>query len=61
MFFLTYVYKKIGKTYKIAREDAEKQTVGLPRTFYIYTLAVVMNTVGLIPVALILYLSLIHI
>ena len=55
MSFLTYVYKKIGKTYRIAKEGAEKQKVGLPRTFYIYTLAVVMNTVGLIPVALILY------
>ena len=55
MSFLTYVYKKIGKTYKIAKEGVEKQKAGLPRTFYIYTLAVVMNTVGLIPVALILY------
>ena len=55
MSFLTYVYKKIGKTYRIAKEGAEKQEAGLPRTFYIYTLAVVMNTVGLIPVALILY------
>jgi len=55
MSFLTYVYKRIGKTYKIAKEDAEKQKAGLPRTFYVYTLTVVMNTVGLIPVALILY------
>jgi MFS family permease len=52
---LLYTYRKIGR--KIAYEpkiaDSKVKTLGKP--FYTYTFAVVLNTIGLIPAALILY------
>jgi len=52
---LSYTYRRIG-----SRTMTESKTAGttgraLGRPFYIYTFAVMLNTVGLIPVALILY------
>jgi len=52
---LVYTYRKIG-----SRTVAESKVTGvrseaLGKSFYIYTFAVMLNTIGLIPVALILY------
>jgi MFS family permease len=52
---LVYTYRKIGSR-TIAEQPeigAEKQKLAMP--FYVYTLAVLLNTVGLIPYTLILY------
>jgi MFS family permease len=53
--FLVYTYRKIGsKPLEIpAKVGDQKERIGKP--FYIYTLAVFMNTVGLIPYTLILF------
>lgn len=56
LMFLAYTYKKIGQkgiSDEPARTYAEKGHVEKP--FYIYTFAVMLNTVGLIPYELILY------
>jgi MFS family permease len=52
---LIYTYRKIGPrtTVKPVEITAEKGRLGKP--FYIYTLAVLLNTVGLIPYTLILF------
>jgi len=52
---LVYTYRKIGsKTITESKTKGEKgKTLGKP--FYTYTFAVMLNTIGLIPVALILY------
>jgi len=52
---LIYTYRKIGsKTIAESRTAVEKSKA-LRKPFYVYTLAVMLNTIGLIPVALILY------
>jgi MFS family permease len=52
---LTYAYKRIGFP-KVAEQPRVKGIKEkLPRPFYIYTFAVLLNTVGLIPYTLILY------
>jgi MFS family permease len=53
--FLVYTYRKIGsKQLEIpAKVGDQKERIGKP--FYIYTFAVFMNTVGLIPYTLILF------
>jgi MFS family permease len=52
---LVYTYRKIGsKTITESKVTSEKgRALGKP--FYIYTFAAMLNTIGLIPVALILY------
>lgn len=52
---LVYTYKKIGSRTIVEQPEigAEKQKLAMP--FYVYTLAVLLNTVGLIPYTLILY------
>lgn len=50
---LIFNYRKTGLITVPPKTPGEK--VKLQRPFYIYTLAVVLNTIGLIPVALILY------
>lgn len=54
--FLTYTYKKIGSK-AIGAELQEKgdKKERLPKSFYIYTFAVLLNTAGLISYTLILY------
>jgi len=55
---LIYAYKKIkAKAAFELKVSASDKTVKLEKTFYIYTLAVALNTVGLIPASLILYKS----
>jgi len=53
---LIYAYKKIkAKAAFELKVSASDKTVKLEKTFYVYTLAVALNTVGLIPASLILY------
>jgi MFS family permease len=53
---LVYTYKKVGwkKTAEPAEINKEKGGEKLGKAFYVYTLAVLLNTVGLIPFELIL-------
>jgi len=52
---LVYTYRKIGsKTIAESKTTGEKSRA-LGKPFYIYTFAVMLNTIGLIPVALILF------
>ena len=53
---LAYTHKRIGsKTIVIEPQKIERKREKLARPFYIYTFAVLLNTVGLIPYTLILY------
>jgi len=53
---LAYTHKRIGsKTIVIESQKIEGKREKLARPFYIYTFAVLLNTVGLIPYTLILY------
>lgn len=53
---LTYIYKKIGsKTVIIEPQKMKGKREKLAKPFYVYTIAVLLNTVGLITYALILY------
>ncbi|MDH5794245.1 MAG: MFS transporter [Candidatus Bathyarchaeota archaeon] len=53
---LAYTYRRIGsKTFIIESQKIEGKREKLARPFYIYTFAVLLNTVGLIPYTLILY------
>jgi MFS family permease len=52
---LIYTYKKIGvKTFSVKQE---KEEIGgkLPKAFFVYTFAVLLNTVGLLPYTIILF------
>jgi hypothetical protein len=56
LIFLSYTYRRIGSqpiAETKAAGDAKGKALGKP--FYIYTFAVMINTIGLIPVALILF------
>ncbi len=50
---LTYAYRKIGKTAITEKRKTGKKSF-LEKQFYIYTLAVLLNTMGLIPYSVIL-------
>jgi len=52
---LIYNYRKTGPITIPPKTPGEKVTLQKP--FYIYTLAVILNTIGLIPVILILYIA----
>ncbi|HEX9262198.1 MAG TPA: MFS transporter [Candidatus Bathyarchaeia archaeon] len=53
---LFYAYKKAGKTVEVEVENAKDEKAPLSRRgFWVYCLAVFLNTLGLIPVALILF------
>jgi len=52
---LVYTYRKIGSKTITEPKTIEAKSKALEKPFYIYTFAVMLNTVGLIPVALILY------
>jgi MFS family permease len=53
---LIYAYKKVkAKTIAELKAFEGKESVKLEKPFYIYTLAVALNTIGLIPASLILY------
>jgi MFS family permease len=52
---LSYTYKKIGKRQVAERPQTEMKKEKLSGPFYVYTFAVLFNTVGLVPYTLILY------
>jgi MFS family permease len=52
---LSYTYKKIGKRQVTERPQTEMKKEKLSGPFYVYTFAVLFNTVGLVPYTLILY------
>lgn len=54
MAFLAFTYRKIGPSKPVETGKAQKEGIKLGKAFYIYTSAVVLNTVGLIPYELIL-------
>lgn len=56
MAFLTYTYVRLGKRGSPSFEGRVKERLWLPgKPFYRYSIAVLLNTAGLLPVALILY------
>jgi MFS family permease len=55
MGFLAYVYSRIGKSVDVEARATEGAEVSLTRGFWLYCGAILLNTLGLIPVALILY------
>ena len=52
---LVFTFNKIGSKTVVEPKTAGSTRLALGKPFYIYTLAVTVNTIGLIPVALILY------
>jgi len=52
---LTYTYKRIGSQTITEPKTTGTKNRALEKPFYIYTLAVMVNTIGLIPVSLILF------
>nr|MDO8133859.1 MFS transporter [Candidatus Njordarchaeum guaymaensis] len=52
---LVYTYRKIGSRTIVKPKTTGEKGKGLGKPFYVYTFAVLLNTVGLIPVALILF------
>jgi len=55
MGFLMYVYSRIGKSVNVEAKATGAAEGGLTRSFWLYCGAILLNTLGLIPVALILY------
>jgi hypothetical protein len=55
MAVLVYTYKKIGvKTVSVELQETEMRRTVLPKVFYFYTFAVLLNTIGLLPYTIIL-------
>jgi len=52
---IAYTYRKIGKGIEVEAKNIQDENVSLTRGFWVYSLAIFLNTLGLIPVALILY------
>ena len=52
---LTSVYRKIGTEGLIEKEIKSEKERKIAKSFYVYTLAVMLNTIGLIPSILILF------
>lgn len=52
---LVYTFRKIGSRTIAESKATGEKSKALGKPFYIYTFAVMINTIGLIPVALILY------
>jgi MFS family permease len=52
---LLYAYKKVGRNVQPELKETAKGNKRLDRHFYLYNVAIGLSTVGLIPVALILY------
>jgi MFS family permease len=55
MAFLAYTYTRIGRRVDVEAKDAGSIEGSLTRGFWLYCAAILLNTLGLIPVALILY------
>jgi len=54
---LGYTYRKIGKGVDVEVKNIGDEGTSLSRGFWIYCAAILLNTLGLIPVALILYVG----
>lgn len=52
---IAYTYRKIGKGVDVEAKSIRGEGASLSRGFWIYCAAILLNTLGLIPVALILY------
>jgi MFS family permease len=52
---LSYAYKKVGKITQPQLVDSGERSKKLPKHFYIYSAAIGLSTLGLLPVSLILY------
>jgi len=52
---IVYTYHKIGKGVDVEAKSSSRDGVSLGRGFWLYCAAILFNTVGLIPVALILF------
>lgn len=52
---IAYTYRKIGKGVEVEAKNIKDEGTSLTRGFWIYCIAILLNTLGLIPVALILY------
>ena len=55
MAFLAYAYTRIGRRVDVEAKGAGSVEGSLTRGFWLYCAAILLNTLGLIPVALILY------
>jgi MFS family permease len=55
MVAIVYAYRKVGKSVEVEIRDSKGERAALGKSFWIYCLAVFLNTLGLIPVALILF------
>jgi MFS family permease len=55
MIVIAYTYRKVGKNVEAEAKNAKQERAPLTRSFWFYCLAVFLNTLGLIPVALILF------
>ncbi len=52
---IAYTYRKVGRSVEAEAKNITSDGTPLSRGFWIYTIAILLNTLGLIPVALILY------
>ncbi len=57
MIVLVYTYRKVGKNVEVQVQNIKIEKLPLSRGFWFYNLAVFLNTLGLIPVALILFVG----
>jgi MFS family permease len=55
MIVIVYTYRKVGKSVEVEVQNIKHEKAPLSRGFWFYCLAVFLNTLGLIPVALILF------
>jgi MFS family permease len=55
MIVLAYTYRKVGKNVEAETKNIKQERAPLTHSFWFYCLAVFLNTLGLIPVALILF------
>jgi MFS family permease len=55
MIVIFYTYQKVGKRVQVDVENIKQERAPLSRGFWFYCIAVFLNTLGLIPVALILF------
>jgi len=54
---LAYTYKRIGKGVDVEAKSIKDEGAPLSRGFWVYCAAIFLNTLGLVPVALILYVG----
>ncbi len=52
---MVYAYRKTGKSVEVEAKSIKVENASLTRGFWVYCTAILLNTLGLIPVALILY------